>query len=322
MARRVGVVLAVASIGLALGCGGGSGAPSSPGGNTATPGTQVRPIVRVHVGGNPCGVVAVAGGAWVSDAGHARLLRIDTKSGRVTKRVQVDDTPCEVMSAYGSLWLVTQSGRLDRFDPATGRVLARIPVGLASYEAVAAHGSVWVSNRNSGTLSQINPATNRVMRTIHLPIATPGGITYAAGQLWVGDDESGQDTVLRVDPKSGHATKVHTGARPAFVTAIGGTVWAAGQDGGSVTPINTSSSRPGRPVHACSRAVNLDVLAAEHQVWVPCDTDNVVVVIDATSRRVLRTIDVQSGPAVVAPATNGMWVTCYDAGEVELLPAG
>lgn len=276
--------------------------------------------MRAVVGGNPCGVAAVGDDAWVTDAAAKRLVRIDRR-GVVVVTVHVDDTPCELTYAYGSLWIVTQSGWLDRVDPRTARIVARIGVGATAYEAVAALGAVWVSNRGDGTISRVDPRTNRVTRTLNLPIANPGGITFSAGQLWVGTDTSGRDTVLQVDPATGRTHPVKAGSRPAFVAALGGTVFAAGQDDGTVTAINAITRRAARPVRICGRAVNLDVLSSRSQVWVPCDLDSVVVVLDARTGRVLRRYPVRSGPAVVAPGPGGMWVTAFTTGRVLLLPA-
>jgi streptogramin lyase len=277
-------------------------------------------LARITTGGNPCGVVAVANGAWVSDAANGQLLRIDRRSQRVTKRVSVDKTPCELMAAYGSLWLVTQSGRLDRLDPASGRVLARVPVGKTSYEAIAALGDVFVSNRNSGTISRVSPKTNRVVRTYRLPILNPGGVTFAGDRLWIGNDASGATDVLRLDPTTGRSERVKAGARPAFVAALGSSVWIAGQDDGSLTRLDARTGARQATLTVCSRGVNLDAMATAAQIWVPCDADDVVVQVDAMTNRVLRTWPVTGGPAVVAPGDGGMWVTAFEAGVVHLLP--
>jgi YVTN family beta-propeller protein len=55
-------------------------------------------------------------------------------------------------------------------------------------------GAVWVSNRDDRTVSRIDPSTNRVTRTIHLP-AAPYGVRVAHGRVWVTTQRCGSPVV-------------------------------------------------------------------------------------------------------------------------------
>jgi YVTN family beta-propeller protein len=301
------------------GCGGGANDEASPTRSTSTsPGGPVSEVTaRVDVGGQPCGVVGAEGTVWVSDAAQARVVRIDPAAGKVTATVDVDETPCEMTFAEGSIWVVTQSGMLDRVDPKTAKVVAKIPVGATSYEAVSAFGSIWVTNRNDRTITQVDPATNKVTKTVEVPDVQPGGIVAVGSELWVGNDSSGETHVIRLDPVSGKARQVEAGGgRPAFVTATEDSVWTANQNNGSVSRIDVASGKVTSTVKTGISPVNLDVLPAAQEVWVPDDRANTVVRIDGTSGKVVETIPVGKGPAVVAAVDGDVWVTNFAEGTV------
>jgi DNA-binding beta-propeller fold protein YncE len=272
-------------------------------------------VAKVETGGQPCGVLAAFGAAWVTDAEGARLLRI--RDGKVDRTTKVDKTPCELTSGYGSLWVATQSNRLDRVDPKTGRVLARIPVGDTSYEPLVAFGAVWVTNRSSSSISKVDPATNRVVKTVSTPYVNPGGIVAAAGHLWVGNDSAGDSTALRVHPATLKVTEIEVGPRPAFVAAAAGSLWFANQGDGTVTRVDERTARATATFPAGVSPVNLATLpVARPEVWVPDDKANLLIRIDAATGTVLERLPAGTGPAVVAPEAGDVWVTNFGDGSV------
>jgi YVTN family beta-propeller protein len=297
-------------------------APAASPSATATPSLAPFSIghpstvdTKVTTGGQPCGVVAAAGSVWVTDAAGARLLKIT--GGRVRVSIKVDALPCELTYGYGSLWVATQSGRLDRVDPGTGKVVARIAVGETSYEPLVAFGAVWVTNRNSATVSEVDPASNRVVKTVSTPFVNAGGIVAAAGSLWIGNDSSGDTTYLRMDPRTGAVTKLTAGSRPAFVAAAGGSVWVANQNDGTVTRVDERSGRATATITVGVSPVNLAALpGSSPEVWVPDDKANLLTRIDARTGTVIERLLAGNGPAVVAPDGAYVWVTNFGDGTV------
>ena len=287
-----------------------SPAPANP---SAAPG---RVVDRIEVGGQPCGVTDTVGAVWVSDAKKARLLRIAPGSGKVDVVARLDPSPCEITVAFGSLWVVTQSGRLDRVDPKTGHVTARIKVGAASYQAVATPGMLWVSNRNDGTLSQVDPRTDKVVRTVRLDGVQPGGMVYAGGSLWVGDDTTGDTEVLRIDTRTRHITKVTAGSRPAYLTATTGAIWVSNVSDGTVSRIDIATNRQTSTLEVGLSPVNLEAGHHGEDVWVPDDVGNRVVRIDVNTTRVVGRLPAPGGPAVVRAAFGDIWITMFGIGEV------
>jgi YVTN family beta-propeller protein len=81
-------------------------------------------------------------------------------------------SPVGAAIGYGSFWVRVSSGyHLYRLDAATAQVTADIsglpqaPSGFTQVVA-AGEGAIWTSNIAAGTVSRIDPATNRVVATI------------------------------------------------------------------------------------------------------------------------------------------------------------
>lgn len=288
-------------------------AACSPGSTpVARPSASLPPGVRAaHVGGTPCGIAEAAGAAWVTDASTATLFRVDPATMRAEKRAALDATPCELTFAFGALWVATQSGWLDRVDPASGAV-RRVKVGATSYEVEPAAGALWVSDRDSAQLTRVDPATLATTR-LPLPGTHPGGLVYAFGQLWVGDDTNVSTQLMRVDPVRRTVTRVTAGQRPAYTSATSTAVWVSDTAAGSVSRIDPRTLRA-VTVQVGVSPVNLD--AVGDRVWVPDDQADAVYELDA-SGAVARTVPAPGGgPAVVAPVDGHPWVSLYKTGEV------
>ncbi len=291
--------------------------PAETGPFTPAVGAPSKVVAKIDVGGSPCGVAVAAGSAWVSDAERNSLVQIDLGTNTVTGRQRISAAPCEILVADRSLWIVTQSGVVDRVDPRTGKVVARIPVGATSYEAAAAFGSIWVSNRSDGTLTRIDPSTNKVIDTVAVPDVQPGGIVAADGALWIGNDTGGASFLIRLDPDTGAVTKIDAGERPAYVTATPGKVWTSDGYDGTVSTIDTQTSEAiGDPVPAGAYPVNLEATPDGTEVWVPDDEGDTLTRIDATSGDVVERLAVGRGPAVVAATDADIWVTNFEGGSV------
>jgi streptogramin lyase len=294
--------------------------PPTPSATAAT-GHGIKVVARVRVEGQPCGVAGVGGAVWVSDAEGGRLLRIDRATGGVRMVARLDPSPCEIAIGFGSLWVVTQSGRVDRVDPATGHVVARIRVGATSYEAVATSDAMWVSNRNDGTIQRIDPHSNRVVKTVRVD-GNPGGLVSTGNAIWVGDDTSGSTRLFRLDPTTGRVTRVRAGNRPGYVASAGGSVWVSNVDDGTVTQINPSSGRTVRTIPVGLSPVNLvGTTGAAPEVWVPDDAGNAVVRLDARTGRVAGRLPAEGGPAVAAQVGPDVWVSLFEGSAVLRLQA-
>jgi YVTN family beta-propeller protein len=117
------------------------------------------------------------------------------------------------------------------------KVVAPIPVGTLPGGVSFGSGSVWVANRGDKTLSQIDPFTMAVVKTIPLGGLTPDAVAAVPGAVWVFDGASG--SVLRIDPDVGTvAQKIQ--ATGSFSPSGGGGAIAVG--GGAVWAVDSSST--------------------------------------------------------------------------------
>jgi len=114
-----------------------------------------------------------------------------------------------------------------RVDPASGRVQAVVRVGPDPLLMEVASGHVWTLNLGDGTLSRIDPATNRATT---MSIGVVAGVTGDGDDLWVAVDGS---TLGRIDGATGEErASIRLGAQPLFALrdagflAVGeGTIW-------------------------------------------------------------------------------------------------
>jgi serine/threonine-protein kinase len=320
-ARISHVAMTAALLTLAAGCGGSATSDGATGADSSTPTpSESSPATADHdrydVGGAPCGIADADGSVWVSDASGAQLLRIDPDTGDSEVTTKLDDTPCEITVAYGSLWVVTQSGYVYSVDPATGEQIARVRVGATSYQVMSTPGAIWVSNRGDSTLTKVDPKTNKPVDTVPTPGVQPGGMVFASGSLWIGDDTSSSNHLLRMNLDSGELTKVRSGgARPAYLAEVDGDVWVSNYGDGTVSHIDGRSGRLVATVETGTSPVNLKPgPPGTSEVWVPDDLDNTVTRVDARSDQVIHTYQLEGGPAVVRAVGDDIWVTLFAAG--------
>jgi DNA-binding beta-propeller fold protein YncE len=114
-----------------------------------------------------------------------------------------------------------------RVDPASGRVQAVVRVGPDPLLMEVASGHVWTLNLGDGTLSRIDPATNRATT---MSIGVVVGVTGDGDDLWVAVDGS---TLVRIDGATGEErASIRLGAQPLFALrdagflAVGeGAIW-------------------------------------------------------------------------------------------------
>lgn len=103
------------------------------------------------------------------------------------------------------LWVVNpDNDTVSVFDTSAGGKLKEIATGAAPRTvALAADGSVWVSNRDSASISVINPGTLAVSNTIKLPRASqPWGLVIAPdGYAYISLSATGQ--VLKLNGSTG-----------------------------------------------------------------------------------------------------------------------
>jgi DNA-binding SARP family transcriptional activator len=111
-------------------------------------------------------------GAYDPERSTAWLLKVRPGSNPIESlKLESQDGagPLAVAVGDGSVWVLTSRGSLLGIDPRTLQIVHRIPMSaeLPTLLAVGA-GSVWTANHNGYSVSQIDPRTNKIVRTTRL----------------------------------------------------------------------------------------------------------------------------------------------------------
>ena len=153
-----------------------------------------KPLNEAHVSFDYAGATVGARGVWVAgDALDRRVFRINPRKGRVVATLHLRFPPGGIAAGRRAVWVTDQLGdRLARIDPATNRIVKTIPIGPEPTE--------------------------------------PTGVAVGAGSVWVANtlDRS----ISRIDPHSNRVMKtIQLKVIPKAVTVAHGAVWVAANAG-------------------------------------------------------------------------------------------
>jgi YVTN family beta-propeller protein len=205
-----------------------------------------------------------------------------------------------------------------RIDPATYELVAAPPVGTDPAAVAGGGGLVWVANRHDGTVTVIDPGTNRVQQTIPASGSGPTGpggpgLAFASGSLWLANTD--QHQVARVEPGA-DTIRIPVGASPIALTAAApdaDAVWAAARTqrgGGLVARIDATSNQVHHPtVRLPYPPTGLAITPDGGRVWVASAADQVIRRIDPGAGRVVKRIALKQVPDQVAYGDDAVWVT-------------
>lgn len=214
-----------------------------------------------------------------------------------------------------------QSGPSPSPSPVVAAALAAVPPveatsllqhrfvidGGPDYLAVT-NDAVWVKT-DSGTLQRIDPATNRVTRTVKLGTELCQGMGSAGDAVWACDDTG----VARVDSRTGGVTdRVAVGkVREQGTYPVGhGRIWVIGGDAMSVTGIDLATRKAVTTVPLGTRCGGAAVSAAH--VWVTCRNDDLLLRIDPASGAVDARLTLLESPTFVSARDDAVYVAYRD----------
>lgn len=178
---------------------------------------------------------------WVTPNGaDGRLIRIDTRSGRISARISARPIYFGSVIAFGAgfVWTGNDDERykrgstISKLNPNTNRVVGR-PLVLGSPQSIGfGHGAVWVAD-HAGWLVKIDPLSFKVVARQRLDFG-PHGVVIANDAVYVADAHDSR--LLEADPKTAEIRrKTALPVGPIYPAVGGGSIWsssAAAWEGG------------------------------------------------------------------------------------------
>jgi YVTN family beta-propeller protein len=201
-----------------------------------------------------------------------------------------------------------------RIDPGSLQAVAAVPVETDPSAVVGGGGLVWVANQRDGTVSVIDPATNRVQQTIPPsgsgPVGPGGpGLAFASGSLWVAN--ATQRQVARVEPDADPVIIPVRGS-PNAIVAVQDTAWVAAQTqsgGGLVARIDAGANQVGQTIPLRHPPTGLAITPDGDRIWVVTAADRTVHRIDTGAGRVVKRIELPQAPDQAVYGDGAVWVT-------------
>ena len=246
-----------------------------------------RSVGTVPVLGHPSDVAVDSGSVWVALGNLAKLRRIDAGFNETDNPISVfkDAYPAptietEIAVGAGAVWYLWGLSTIARVDARTGeahqaglddfQLVFQAGQPTTFYDVAVAFGSVWLPNRVANSLTQFDPASDRVVGQVTVG-KEPQAVAFGEESLWVAN--FGDDTVSRIDP-------------PSLAQSQGVTV--------KTIPVGDG------PV---------DLAVGEGAVWVANSLDGTVSRIDPETNDVVATIEVGERPQRIAAGEGAVWVT-------------
>jgi YVTN family beta-propeller protein len=166
---------------------------------------------------------------------------------------------------------------------------------------------MWVASATG--LWGVDPATNRVTKTVTLPVG-PEFLTYGFNSLWLTNFDA--QVVLRVDPASGHVLARIPTAHPQGIVTTAEGVWVANHHEGKVTLIDpaTNEAAAAVPVGPTGPSGPQGMAVIDGMIWVGMFNASQVVAVDPATRTVTTTVKDLSAPCGdLAASGSDLWVS-------------
>jgi virginiamycin B lyase len=164
---------------------------------------KVNAIIPLNIS-DPGGEISLAfgdGSLWILTDSAGTLSRIDPISNTIIKNIKVNKNSYCATFGYNSVWITTSEdpGFVQRIDPKTNKVVCTVPVGPNPRFLAAGENGVWTLNQKDGTISHIDPDSNKLIATIEGEVPGPGGdIAVGNNKVWVRSKKGA--LLLTIDP--------------------------------------------------------------------------------------------------------------------------
>lgn len=208
------------------------------------------------------------GTVWASSRESGNVVRVDTKTNKVTATVAAGKAPCGGLTiGFGSL-VVPLCGApgLARIDLKTNAVTSLSKGFTASMtEPVTGVGSIWIVGDDKGTLMRIDPASNAIVAAVPLG-AKARALAFGQGALWVATDAG---ELLRINPYTIVTDEIiKVGKSPRSIAVGEGAVWTLNAGDGAVSRVDPKTNKVVTTIKLGGPVTGGQIAAGEGSVWV------------------------------------------------------
>ena len=196
--------------------------------------------------GKPCGgAVTAFGTLWIPACGDQSIVRVDSKTGKVTKTLPVGTGSIapEIAASSDSVWAFTDDRiTVSRIDPETNEVVAEFRILPDCSGLMSGESSLWVACPAENRVLRINPALNQVEKEIETSPG-PKQLVFGESSVWVLCEKDGK--IDRIDPKTNKVTKtieLGTSAAGGSIADGLGSLWVT-MPGFPLTRIDTGTEK-------------------------------------------------------------------------------
>lgn len=268
------------------------------------PMTKLKPEAVFSLPGVP-DWLAIDAHVWVSNSPKNTVHRLDPKTNTVAATIEAGAHPCSGLAAgFGSLWVPLcgdkekGAGRsLARISLKDGKVEATLPFEVPESEGGLATGagSVWVMTDRNGTLTRIDPATNKAVAEIYV---APGSyaVAFSEDAVWVTSTE--KNVLTRVNSRTNVVEEtIPVGPRPRFLAVGEGSVWTINQGDGTISRVDVKTNKVVATIEAGIPGGGGEIAVGDGSVWVT-SFEYPITRIDAATNKVVQQFYGDGGDAI------------------------
>lgn len=157
----------------------------------------------------------------------------------------------------GSIWAVNQNAeQVIRIDQRTGATLATVSFGPNASQELAsaafASGMVWVGSFANDAVTEIDPATNSVVKRI-TELKAPADMLAIGDTLWIAEHHGG--TLTRINASTGQVVATVTvgppglGGPASLATADDKTIWVGIPNSNTLVAVDAATNSVVRRIH-------------------------------------------------------------------------
>jgi len=188
-----------------------------------------KPPVVISVSIKAGGPIATgASSIWIVSDASGTLSRIDPDTNAVVAEIPIPAGSAAMAFVGDSVWLVsTPKNSVTRINGATHVAIETIKVPGGPGAIAGSADAIWVHS-GDGTVSRIDPKTNKVAATVKTGVTAAGALAVGEGSVWL---SAPGFPLTRIDPATNTMAQQFTGAGGGALAIGHKAIWMAATPG-------------------------------------------------------------------------------------------